>query len=1676
MPLIGAYNSMTPGFLTPRVGTGAPGLAAPQMSEEDRRAMTQRLFNTRYSENRGMNVFEKTASWVAASGVDLVDSVYGNNLIPGTERGDVWNFVGDYGSGMGEELKGFYERNQSGIELTSGIVGAVGTAYVAGAMVLPRLASAAASSTMISSSRLWQAGSAANAAVRQRMLQAQATAAANAEAFGVWGTAAGRGAARAYALNRAGRLAGIAAVEEAAIAGVMNANEAIWADELSENLLWAGLGIGVGGTLGAFGARAEMRKIANSPEMVARKAEALDPQALTQSLEDLPSTSFLQSTSGAQIRESAHVTALSLEARQAVPTGASPELRGKFDQMRVQRAGQALHHMQRIASKGAEGIPNSRFEISGEVKENLQGLLHEDPMALFGLDSLALPREGVDKALIARSNLIDELMRMNEASSVRKGREMQTQQPLALIDGQWLPANTPEAQAWSHYTPGQLKHKQAKGTHEFSFEIDSGKTLKVNESLDAKGFASRPIVDRMQIAESLSLVMNSMRKAGQAYALPANPTWMQLDAAIEYARRGGDLDWGQSSIRSLEDAELQSLKLKAEAIGDDLIGSYWDRQAWNLPLPNATERIYDAAGDSFRAVLQAAKDGATLPEIRDLYSRMREAHGFDLRTGAANGKPEPLYGNLFNFNRTEEGAWKPTVLGFFAEKNSLQPDIAGINAYWLAENKAARFHHLTNGDPEGGIIPELTQRLHALPQLQDAMNVRGLTNEQVTGIGGAPTQLLGEALTREFRARDSRTMLAAAQVAEAMTKATDQFISRILSENLGTSVARLNASTAQAKASKALLNQFASNSQGWDLKPGVVPLGGDRYGFGLAKTQQNAARLGEEIADDAILVNPRTNAAIVVDSLGLEFLEGFQDIARRLLADKNRLRVAQGMKPLNRKEWYVPPWRTKGMHVAFTFDAQNNLVPGGAIIAKTRAEMDSLIARKNKELTKGQVIRTREAATAASDLVDRAAMDWLDPGTAWAPGKSSKGTLAPDTVNPHAIGDILTWAKEQAEQNGVGLMRVLFESQLEITRARAATERLVKGQKTGATQAQSLNDNSRTIWDEYEATILNRKLGAGQQSISGGLMHPIEKFMNAGIEKAWPAMRWMSPAQLGQWTGDLLGHLGVQKFKPASTFYQLSQQLGPFSPYKDAVDYAEQTLKVIRPPEVKEISEKVNWLSSALLLRWLEIPHAAMNMIGVITTLPSIVQNGRAPISAAFDVAGKKMNIIDAGRIMIDAGMDHFRASRRADWDFMVKNGDTTQQVAEFNKQLSLVTDQPSWKRVMFGSGSKAGAKGAAGVFNEKGIDGLISAATDTTEGWSRSWSHFVGLRLADMNGITGMEARHNFAREIANAAIANYNPVNRPELFQSAFGSMFGLFMSWMQSYNQRLFRWMETGDYAAVGRQLAMQTALFGVASNPGWNYLEKTLLASGAGQTTDGREATIVDHIYARFGPSIGSTIVRGGLADLGVVLYTRGDMNYRDVTLDPSRLAAGVNVVQSGVSAVMEAMQSVASQHALDDSGALSEIFARHMPNRVMKGIASVVLNEGRDIDARGQIVSETQDFFETAIRMTGLRSTRQQGEIEAFYASKQMQQREAARMDILRGETRALLRQKDWEPRLQEVFTKYLRAGGSPAHFRTWIRDQIRQSGSSRGTNDLIRAMKNERNFNEVWRYNMYGAN
>jgi len=285
-----------------------------------------------------------------------------------------------------------------------------------------------------------------------------------------------------------------------------------------------------------------------------------------------------------------------------------------------------------------------------------------------------------------------------------------------------------------------------------------------------------------------------------------------------------------------------------------------------------------------------------------------------------------------------------------------------------------------------------------------------------------------------------------------------------------------------------------------------------------------------------------------------------------------------------------------------------------------------------------------------------------------------------------------------------------------------------------------------------------------------------------------------------------------------------------------------------------------------------------------------------------------------------------------------------------------------------------------------------------------------------------------------------------------------------------------MEKGQYRDVGRQLAMQSALFGVASMPGFNYLSNFLLASGA-LDEDGQEATIVDHIYARFGPDLGAAIAHGSLSAMDIVLYTRGDMNYREPTLDPTKLAASIGIGTNIVAGMREAVESLTSDYSVDDSGRLSEILARHMPNRVMKSWMNIVLNDGVETDSRSQVVSENKTFFETGVRMLGLRSQRQQAEIEAFYTNKQLQDREAARMEVLRAETRALLRSnpENAGERLMDVFNKYIEAGGTPNHFRQWLMDQVLSAKTTRGVNDLRKSLSSPDNFMKVWRYDSYGA-
>lgn len=1674
--LVQGYESTN--YVTPRIGMTPGGIAPSDPLRGDsqdnlsrRQAMTENLFKTKYGESADEGSGTRMMKFLGASGVDIADMVAGS-LVPGVDRGQIWNQVRESG---GAGLADFAERNKSGVELTSGLVAAVATAGVAEMALIPWAATRLAGSTALQSTKLWQAGNRYMTGAKAMATESALGAAVSGEAATVLGTAGGRALLKARVASGLGK----AAVSEGAVAAVTHSNQEMWSDDASTNIAILALGMGIGGAVAGLGARFEMRQLANSDEVMRARSVASDPYgttAIRAFQPDIAEQLALGQT--AQFKESANTTALMLTARSEIPADMPAGRKALLEQEFKQVEQQAFESLQKITNQGIDGVGGTRFSIVGKTHaaeaEHLKNALHNDPTALLGVDSLGA---GNFRANIeARESLVKSLKESGKIEDIRKGRELEGQEALGLIGGSWMP-DSKAMRELADYKPGEIQIQRVSktpGTFEYKMELGRGKIVKIadNAQVLAQGrkFEQLGVMDQVKVYEGLNQMTRQMLTQQHTFVLPDNATWLQLDFAKNYEKMGGKVNLTkQGKYKSMEDVEIGSLRLKADAVANvDGPLDYWSRARLNLPLPSSLERIHDGTSETLHSLMKGVRENPnmTASEAKEIRTKLLQAS--ELREGSKT-KVAEIQGDMFNFNRDARGDWRPIVTGY-ASYERFQPEMLGTREHLVvatAENKIYRQQQLS----EGIHTKELSEGLLRTPEFQESMRITGLARDQVTGAGGALDQGIGTMVTKQMRYRDSKVMLAATRIREAIDRSIDDYTNRIMINGFAGIQNQL--AGISNRGSKSLVDQWFSFNAGWDLKKGTRLQADGTYAFMLDATPRNEARLGRAVTNEDLLTNPRTGKPVVLDQVGMEFVQRFQNVARTLLEDSNAVRASRGLDRISSKQWYNPPPSTRGKIVGFTIGADGKAVPGGAIVASTREEFESLRRIKMRELdTEGLGSRffSQSEIEATSDLWDNAEMGWIDPGFIGSKNAVQTGTLFGNQMNPRAMEEAMEWVTERVRANANGAVRSMYDQQIAIARARSAAETAVTG------------SDRRTIWDEWEASILGKPLVSVKAGEGTKAVQAVERVAQSLINSGWPLVSAIGSTQVSQWTSDLAHRLGVKRLKGFKTFEELATQLGDRSPYATAAEFMQATTKVSIPPEVGEIAQGINRFSASMLLRWFEFPNAAMNMLGVITNMPSIVRSRSTPLMGELVGAnGKKIGVVDSYQILAGGFKDMLKGSSHADWDFMVKNGDTTQSIAELNKQMSLIDSKTGFWKVMGGDKNvqvqprvPRSLKEAREQAKNKGIDGLISLATDTTESMSRSWAHFIGLRLADANGIVGLEARHSFARNVANQAIANYNPLNKPELFQTSIGSMFGLFASYMQQYNQRLFRWMETGDYISVGRQLATQAGLFGVASVPGYNAVES--LFTGMGENPD---ATMTDTIYAKYGPKVGSVIAHGGIQELpklfgldqSIALYTRGDANFRTPTLDPTRLMAGLNIVSSIVDGTWEIAQKAIDPESDMSARFVSEVLARQMPNRAMKGTLQALLTEGQEIDQTGQIVSRTTTWLESGIRMMGMRSGRQQGEVEAYYANTTQRRRLAGRMESLRSDTRTAM--KSGQPvDYMALFNKYVEKGGSPSHFSTWVQDQMKTVSDTRGMRQFVESLKSPNSQLEAWRYEM----
>lgn len=1597
----------------------------------------------------------KAIKSIAAAPLDLVDTV-GSSFGFGA-RGDINDKV-LRGAGW-DSAADWVRDNQSSVEVASGIGGVVATTFIP-SMLIPKIMESA----MVEATTLGQGYKALNAVVgsAQKASQgAELQAAKNGEFLKLLSPAN-----RTYLAVKAGKYAGIAATEEALLATTMHTNTFLFDQEnMSVNLFYAGLGIVGGGALGAIGARYGIRKWANSPLVRDVRGESLDPGAYSTLRTNIGAPA--PSASNLTLKDSSLLTAQMLDAKYDVKAGAgatSPNLQSNRSALQDQVQGQAWETLQKITSKGTPLIPDSKFPVALQNRatsegQHLKETLNADPAALFGADSLAkVPADGnLFNIIKDRSKLIDDLLQSEDPKDIAYGQRLANQHAMVLVNKSFVP-DVEVGQQIVSYTPAKIQ--KASTTQERSFATAAGDRIRVSEFgdvyIDRAGKATKvsnnvanweslTFHEQLDTFAALRETLDYRVKTKSPFILPQNPSWIQIDYALELAKRGGVIDsTSKAGLATLHDLQVASLKKKGVILGNRSGLSELDRIRYNLPLPSSFERVVDPHGDSLKILFQAAARKGITPD--DLVAARKA--GQQMLELAQEQKPHLGFdGNIFNFNRSTDGDWMKPVLGFFSDDDPTRWNKFSL-AQDMAESKSIKYHALTDSQTGGRLTKQLTEEIYGSELLADAQKVDGLADNQVTGTGNYLGTVAGSFVTQSMRNRQNPTLLAAEQIRYLVNRQTDHHLAKVIATHMGDVQNRMLA--ANAYASRHLLNQFLSNSAGWDLERGTVAsLTKGQNAFVLKDTAANAARLGRKVNPGELLINPRTGKEIVLDDLGQEFMTRFNGVTDEMLREKNAVRNAMGLKPMKNRPWYTPPPDTRGKFIGFTFDANNELVPGGAIVADTAEEFNRLKSAHEKGLPPDQRFILQGDIQAHGDLWDKAQMDWVDPSSLMAKGARAQGTLSSSTVNQQALHEAMEWVRRSYQKVADDTIRVVFEGPMAAVKANKAV------------QEKRIGTTTRSVFDHYEDALLGRMAGRSEKSPTGRIFERVDAAADAALAHAWPAARGGY-----QHVRDLFQRLGVRMTPKGQTFKDLVNELGANTPYKNQMDYLEQTHRLTPPPEIKKIGASINKLSAALILRVLELPQAAMNMAGIITNMPSILQSRGMRTLPTIGKNGSKIQILDTYKIMAQGFKDMLSRKTSHEWEYMKRNGDTTQSVAELNQQLGLIHSQSTFSRVMLGDPASKSKIG------QKGITGLLSVATDVTEEMSRSWAHFIGLRLADAHGIVGQESRHNFAREIANSAIANYNPLDRPEVFHSALGSMYGLFASYMLQYNMRLFRWMEEGKWGSLGRQVATQSSMFGFGSAPGFDMLQ---WAAGGGIVGDpGEGETPIDGIYKRFGPLAGSAVAHGGVAELtrlftgwiggdqgtGAALYTRGDANIRSPNLNVTQQMAGLGVITNIASGIWELAEQTLSDGTVKSANRVSEILARHLPNRALKGALTVLMNQGQDTDASGQVVAETRNSFETVYRILGTRSVRQQGEIEAYFLNNQALNIDAARLATLRVSTRAAIRGGNVSGEaLAGIFQKYLDSGGKPWNYSAWIRSQVREANDPRGQKQLLQAMR-----------------
>lgn len=339
--------------------------------------------------------------------------------------------------------------------------------------------------------------------------------------------------------------------------------------------------------------------------------------------------------------------------------------------------------------------------------------------------------------------------------------------------------------------------------------------------------------------------------------------------------------------------------------------------------------------------------------------------------------------------------------------------------------------------------------------------------------------------------------------------------------------------------------------------------------------------------------------------------------------------------------------------------------------------------------------------------------------------------------------------------------------------------------------------------------------------------------------------------------------------------------------------------------------------------------------------------------------------------------------------------------------------------------------------------------------------NRFVAASIADdiaQAGIKyaglGEKEANAFVNTFVNRTQGNYVASQRPLMFQGPIGQSISLFMTYQFNVMQHIFRHLSAeGGKKNAAMLLGLQTSIFGMNGLPAFNFMNEHLIGKASGNTSHSDVYSVGMDV-----PGVGDWLLYGGLSNAtGLGLYSRGDMNPRNLTVVPSSVG-DIPFVSATVN-FFGTLSKAAGE--ISAGGNPTSTILRGIEHagvsRPLAGLAQVLNGVNREDDvlyattSKGNVVY-AQDLYSIATlgRIAGARPFDEAVTRDAYYRVQVYQGQDAKQVGklgtVIRDKVNSGAEITDED--LESFMGEYVKSGKNQANFAKWYQKQVKEAGTN----------------------------